>query len=342
MIKKLLYSIVIIIFIFLVIGFLLPNEVHVERSAEINRPASTVFTLVNSYATNDIWSPWVARDPDAVFQVSGPVSGVGARLEWNGDPRLIGKGSQEIIESKPWSLVRTALDFDQQGSAIAYFDISEREGGCLVTWGFDTDLTEGQGLLPGVMARYFGLLFDRWIGSDYEEGLANLKVFAEAMPNVDFSDLSVEHLEVEPIDVFYIQSVSSQDPDNIASALGTAFQEIMTFMFDNDMEMAGQPMTIARSWDESGYAFDAAIPIAETDVEPAGNILRGQSPSGSAIRVIHRGSYEQMRPAYEKLAAYMSANGLREGPVSWEHYISDPGEVSEENLITNIYFLIEP
>jgi effector-binding domain-containing protein len=162
------------------------------------------------------------------------------------------------------------------------------------------------------------------------------------MPNVDFSDLSVEILDAEPIDVFYIKSVSSQDPDNIASALGLAFKEIMTFMFDNEIEMVGQPMTITRSWDENGYAFDAAIPIPETDIEPVGNIIRGHSPSGRAVRVIHRGSYDKMRPAYEKLAAYMSANGLREGPVSWEHYLSDPGEVSEENLITNIYFLLEP
>jgi len=342
LIKKILYSIVIIAIIFITVGLFLPSTVHVERSADIDRPASTIFTLVNGYSTNHIWSPWVERDPDAQFTVSGPVSGVGARLDWDGDPRLVGRGFQEIIESKPWSLVRISLNFDQQGSAIAYYAIDDRDGGSSVTWGFDTDLTEGQSWSAGLIARYFGLFFDRWIGSDYEQGLANLKVLAESMPNVDFSDLEVEQIDVEPVDILYIQTASSQDPGDIAGALGKAYEEIMGFILDSDLEMMGQPMTITRAWDESGYAFDAAIPISSSDVQPDGNIVLGTSPAGRAVRVIHRGAYAQMRPTYEKLAAYMTAHGLVEGPVSWEHYISDPGEVAEADLITHIYFLLEP
>jgi effector-binding domain-containing protein len=49
-----------------------------------------------------------------------------------------------------------------------------------------------------------------------------------------------------------------------------------------------------------------------------------------------------MMPTYEKLAAYMGAHGLREGPVSWEQYISDPGVTPSDELITHIYFLIDP
>jgi effector-binding domain-containing protein len=263
-------------------------------------------------------------------------------MEWEGDPRLTGKGTQEIIESVPYSLVRTRLDFDQQGVAIAYFEISESEGGSEVTWGFDTDVTEGQNLFGSLMARYFGLLFDRWIGTDYEMGLANLKTLAESLPDVDFSDLDVELMNAEPEDILFIESGSSQDPVDIADSLATAYQEIMAFMFDNGIEMAAPPMTITRAWDESGYSFDAAIPVVMQDVELSGNIQAGTSPSGPVVRVIHRGPYDQMRPTYEKLSAYMTARGLREGSVSWEQYISDPGDTEEENLVTHIYFQIEP
>jgi len=342
MIKKIFYSIVIIVIIFIVVGFLLPKDVHVERSIVIQRPASTVFALVNGYQTFNSWSPWAARDPSAVYSVSGPESGVGARLDWEGDPRLTGKGSQEIIESVPYNLVRVRLNFDQQGMAIAYYDITETESGTSVTWGFDTDVTEGQNLFGALMARYFGLLFDRWIGTDYEMGLANLKTLAESLPDVDFSDLDVEILNVEASDILFIESGSTQDPTDIADTLAAAYQEILTFMFDNGIEMAAQPMTITRAWDESGYSFDAAIPVVMQEVELTGKVQAGTSPSGKVVRVIHRGPYDQMRPTYEKLSAYMTANGLREGPVSWEQYISDPGDTDEENLVTHIYFLIEP
>jgi len=211
-----------------------------------------------------------------------------------------------------------------------------------VTWGFDTDVTEGQNLFGSLMARYFGLLFDRWIGTDYEIGLANLKTLAESLPDVDFSDLDVELMNAEPEDILFIESGSSQDPADIADSLATAYQEIMAFMFDNGIEMAAPPMTITRAWDESGYSFDAAIPVVMQDVELSGNIQAGTSPSGPVVRVIHRGPYDQMRPTYEKLSAYMTARGLREGSVSWEQYISDPGDTEEENLITYIYFQIEP
>jgi effector-binding domain-containing protein len=48
-----------------------------------------------------------------------------------------------------------------------------------------------------------------------------------------------------------------------------------------------------------------------------------------------------MSPTYEKLAAYMAVHGLKEGRVSWEHYISDPGQTPAAEIITHIYFLIE-
>jgi len=350
MFKKFLYTIVIIIIFFVVTGLFLPREVHVERTGNIDRPPSTVFTLLNGYRTYRIWSPWAVRDPSAEFTLSGPETGVGARLDWNGDPRLTGKGSQEVTESTPWTRIVTRLKFDQQGNATAAFDLQPRarsseagtSEGTSITWSFDADLTAGQSFFGGIMARYFGLLFDRWIGTDYEEGLANLKTFAESLPDVDFSDLEVEVMEVVPVDILFVQSGSSQDPGNIADALAGAYQEIMAFMQANEIEMSAPAMTITRAWDENGYDFDAAIPVTMKDVQLSGNVQAGESPSGRVVRVVHRGPYDRMMPSYEKLSAYMAAHGLREGSVSWEQYVSDPATTAPEDLVTHIYFLIEP
>jgi len=340
MFSKFLYIIVITCILFLFVGLFLPRYVHVERSVEIERPASTVFTLLNSYRTFASWSPWAARDPAAIYEFSGPESGVGARMSWSGDPRLVGTGWQEIIESQPWSLIRTRLDFDQQGIAESYFQLDETASGVRVSWGFDTDVTEGQGLLGGFLARYFGLLFDQWIGTDYEQGLASLKAFAESLPDTDFSRLEAEVVDVEALDILYVPSGSTQESDAIGDALASAYREISDFMTRNGLKVGGQPMAITRAWDEQGYQFDAAIPVVMRPVELSGRVRAGQSPSGPSVRVVHIGPYDRMAPSYEKLAAYMAAHGLREGNVSWEHYISDPGVTPEDELITHIYFLI--
>ena len=340
MFKKVLYSIVITLVLFLIVGFFLPREVHVERSLEISRPAAEIFALLNGYESFGAWSPWIDRDPDALYQTSGPESGVGARMSWSGDPRLVGAGWQEIVESRPDTLIRTRLDFEQQGAAESYFELLETASGVMVTWGFDTDLSADQGVLGGLLARYFGLFFDQWIGSDYEQGLARMKVHAEGLPQLNSVAVDIEVIDVAALDILYIPSGSSQDSAAIADTLASAYRELSAFMAHNDLEMNGQPMAITRAWDEQGYQFDAAIPVIMKPVDLSGRVLAGQSPSGPTVRVVHRGPYDRMAPSYQKLAAYMVAHDLPEGSVSWEHYISDPGETAEDDLVTHIYFKI--
>jgi effector-binding domain-containing protein len=340
MFRKIFSVLGILLLLFLFVGLLLPRNVHVERNIEIDRPASTLFVLLNGYASYASWSPWSERDPDALYEFYGPASGVGARMAWSGDPRKVGNGWQEITESQPYSLVRTHLDFDQQGQADAYFQISEAGEGVQLTWGFDADLVEGQGFLGGILAKYFGLFFDKWIGSDYELGLKNLKAFAESLPASDFSDLSVEVLDAQALDILYISSGGSQDTGDIAEFLESAFQEISTFIAENNLMVNGGRMAITRTWDEEGYHIDAAIPVTLQAIETTANLHMGRSPSGPAVRVIHQGPYELMTSTYDKLAAFMAANNLREGLVSWEYYVSDPSQTPGDELITHIYFQI--
>ena len=180
---------------FVITGYLLPTHAHVERSITVERPASMLFSIVNSYRNFEQWSPWAERDPNAVYALSGPDSGVGARLSWSGEPHLVGSGWQEIVASTPYEQIDIQLDFDSQGVSSSRFTFQPAGEATLVTWSFDSDLTEGLSFLDGFLARYFGLLFDRWIGNDYEKGLANLKRFAESLPVSDFAPLGSSQRE---------------------------------------------------------------------------------------------------------------------------------------------------
>jgi len=347
MFNKIFYSIVIAIFLFLAVGLFLPNEVHVERHIEIQRPAATVFTVVNSYRSFQSWSPWAQRDPGAVYELSGPDQGRGAKMSWRGDPRLVGSGWQQITESQPNSLVRMHLEFDQQGGADSYFQVAETAEGVLLTWGFDTDLSEGQGWLGGLLARYFGLFFDSWIGGDYEAGLARLKALLEAMPAADFSDLEIELIDVEPQAILYVNAATAGASDDPGGGLAAAYREISALMKEHGIERAGQPLAITRMHEGNVYAIEGAIPVrlADPDLlqngELTGRVRAGQSPGGRAVRVVHHGPYDQMSPSYEKLAAWLAAHGMPEARVSWEQYISNPGETADGDLVTHIYYLLD-
>ena len=339
MFKKFAYIVVIAFLLFVLIGLFLPRHVHVERQIDIARPAATVFTLLNSYRSFLAWSPWADRDPDASYELSGPDAGPGARLSWSGDPRLVGSGWQEIVESQPYTLNRMALDFGQQGTADTYFRLLETKEGVNLTWGFDTDLLAGQGWFGGILARYFGLFFDRWIGGDYEQGLQRLKVYAEALPEADFAGLEVERVRAEPRDVLWVPIPTERGRPGLAAA----YREMTAFMAAHGIERDGQPLTVTRSIGDGGWAMEAALPIVlpEEPPEPAGAVRFGRSPAGEAIRAQHKGPHETLSATYERLAAWLAAHGLEEGAASWEQYVSDPRQVSAEELLTEVYVLVE-
>jgi uncharacterized protein YndB with AHSA1/START domain len=172
--KGLVYLASAVVVLGLTAGLFLPTSAHVERSITTTASPQTVFELVNGFRRFNEWSPWAQLDHDAKYTFSGPDTGVGARMEWTSDKPDVGSGSQEIIAVEPGRSVTNALDFGQQGRATARLTLTPEAVGTRVVWAFDTSF-EGH-----YFQRYFGLLMDRFIGPDYEKGLARLKQLAEA------------------------------------------------------------------------------------------------------------------------------------------------------------------
>lgn len=166
--------------IFVVAGLLLPSRVHVERSIQIERPAYEVYRILNDYRYFKNYSQWNVRDPDIVYTISGSDSGVGQRLSWMGDPQLVGSGWQEITASQPDEQIDIELHFESQSVAYTRFLIQSDGENSNVVWSYDADVAAELNFFEGFLSRYFGLLFDRWVGNDFEKGLANLKVYTES------------------------------------------------------------------------------------------------------------------------------------------------------------------
>ena len=209
-----------------------------------------------------------------------------------------------------------------------------------MTWGFDADLLEGQTLYGGLLARYFGLFFDRWIGSDYEAGLDRLKALVESLPPADFADLQVAIVAVDPQEILYVRIDDLPDSLDLETRLATAFREISRLMASGALERAGHPLTITRARDGQGLALEAAVPVQNSGMVPTELVRVGHSPGGRAVRVAHRGPHADLGLTYGKLAAWMAAHGLEEGPVFWEEYVSDPAETAAGELLTHIYVLL--
>ncbi|MEJ2400182.1 MAG: SRPBCC family protein [Xanthomonadales bacterium] len=339
MIARILLALVLALVLFLAAGFLLPRAVQVERSVVIERPPATVHGLVDGFATFPAWSPWMERDPAMQYTISEPASGVGARFEWRGDPRQVGSGAQEVVASEPYRSVELRIDSDQLGTARTRFTVERRAGGARLTWRYEADLLQSDGLIRGIFDRWFGLFYARWIARDLEQGLARLARLAATLPRADYSGLRIERVTVAARDIAYLTAFEGPPGQPVENELAAAYRALLAAIDEQGIDRSGQPLSITRAVAEK-WRIDAAVPIDVAVVVPLPPVRFGQSPSGAAVRVLHRGPYADIAPVYGKIAAWLSVRGLREGGVTWEQYLSDPLVTPPEERETVVYVLL--
>ncbi len=172
-VKRISVSVLILVTTLILIAYLLPRTVSVEHSIVINAAPDKIFPLVNNQKNGAQWSPWLSRDPNVQVTYSGPDAGVGSKMEWASNNPNVGTGSATIIGSVENESIKTALDFGGEGTADAWFSFVAQDQSTKVSWGFTMDT----GLNP--IGRWMGVMMDKWIGSDYALGLANLKGLVE-------------------------------------------------------------------------------------------------------------------------------------------------------------------
>lgn len=327
------------------IGLLLPAAVHVERSIAIDAPPEKVFEILNSFKRYNEWSPWYDYDPAALYTYSGPPAGVGARMEWVSQKQEVGSGSQEITASEPPRRVAVHLEFTGQDPADAHYDIVPEGTASRLTWGFDADF--GNNLLY----RYLGLFLDALVGKDFEKGLARIKALAEsearpAEPVTPAAEPTIE--EVGARELVSVEGTTSLDPAAVARALQDAFATIDAFLAANGLRRGGAALAITRFYDESGWGFEAAVPVSgtpEAKARAAKSVARGMrigpSYAGQALKSVHIGSHSTLPETYQRLEDYAAEKGLDANGRPWEQYVTDPRQTPEDQLRTEVYMPVK-
>lgn len=333
--QKVLYGIGAAIALLIVIGLALPRHTKVTVQARIEAHHATVFALVNDFHRLALWSPWIHTDSNVRILYSGPDRGVDATMTWDGT--IIGSGTQTITVSRPFEHVASVINPGEPAEAKTWFNLEGSDGTTTITWGFEND--HGFNLV----GRYFTLVLGNIVQRDYEKGLVNLTVLAESLPGADFSDLEIEHLVVEPNEIAYLAATATPEPTAISAALGDAYFEILNYMDEHHLQLAGAPLSITHSFSGAEILFDAAIPVrGATDSTPRDHakVKLRLSYAGPVIRVRHIGSYRALGATHQKIAAYLAALGIERNGRAWESYVSDPTKVSEDRLLTYLYYPI--
>ena len=130
--------------------------------------------------------------------------------------------------------------------------------------------------------------------------------------------------------------------DKAYDIISGSFKKIKTYLDKEGIKSDGLPMTIFTATDDTGFEFQAAMPIAEPPKNPPhGELAVGRSPEGKALKFIHRGSYEDLDNTYEAITNYLDDRRLEAKDMFIEEYDTDPATTDAKKLVVHVYVLIK-
>ena len=105
---------------------------------------------------------------------------------------------------------------------------------------------------------------------------------------------------------------------------------------------SGYPMIVYTSTDDTGFTFQAEIPLDQAPKTLPKDVSMGKSPDGKALKFVHRGSYDTMDNTYEAITNHLDDKKLEAKDMFIEEYLTDPLKTAEDKLIINVYVPLKP
>ncbi|GAB2652976.1 polyketide cyclase [Arenimonas aestuarii] len=265
-----LISLLIVAALFVVIALFLPATRTVSHSVETNRPMSTVNDILSSYTRFGDWNALVNHDPRMKIDISGPESGVGAKLSFYSDDATVGEGTWELVEFVPGDKIVYALDTPGRGkNKRMTFDFErtgQRKQNVKVTQTYTVDY--GFDLL----GRYAGLYVTDNIGEDMKLGLGKFSNLIATIPRFDYSqhDAEFAFVDLPAANVLSATATAKRANDDIALAMTNQLKWIEQVMEENELEPAGPLRIVTNEFGAEAYGFDVVMPVRPEGTGPEG------------------------------------------------------------------------
>ena len=317
-------------------GLFLPAKTRVERQIEIARPASFIYQFVNGFKRYNEWSPYVAKDPASQYEYSGPEFGVGAKMTWNS--KVLGAGSQTVLEAKDNELVVTDLVFEG-GGGKAFYQLRPKGDSTIVTWAFESDA--GTAFPASIAGRWMNLLMDHFVGPDYEVGLANLKSRVEKLPNAKFGNFAVQVKHVAARPVIRIDAQANDTMLEISDVYAKAYGQLSEALTAQNAEaFASAPLGFDLGRKEGKYYFQAALTTA-TELKSQGLVTAETLPASDVLYAVHTGLYDRLENTANLLRAYADVYGYKAREPLVFAFVDDPTTVDPESAKTELILYLE-
>ena len=366
---EILISLAIVAALFLLVALVLPSSRHLSESVETNRKLTIVYDTLNSLRRFKTWNPLALRDPGMQLKLSGPDSGVGARLDYSSGKPQVGDGSWELTATEPNQSVSYAIVNNQRGSnkrTQFSFKPTGRSGRNVeITQTYDVDY--GWDLI----GRYAGLYVARHVGDDIKLGLSRLSNMLATVPNVDYrvqgSKLAGLKTVERPAEHLLVVSAGSVERNNekIKASMKSNMEWISRTMAANGLVAAGPMRIISTELGRENYTFDVAQPVrkaggaaaddagdaapatpapvgnAALTIKPLGPVEYVQAPAGRAAAASYVGYMAELENVRNALRAWALTQGYEVVDRPYEVYKNGIDQAFTENGQYDVYWAIK-
>lgn len=271
---EILISLAIVTVLFLAVGVVLPSSRHISEKVETNRKMTIVYDTLNSFRRFKTWNVLALRDPKMQIKLSGPETGVGARLDYVSDEKSlgVGSGSWEITTSEPNKRIAFAIDNNERGHdkrSEFRFKPTGRSGR-------NVEITQTYDVQYGwnLVGRYGGLYVSRHVGDGMKLSLARLSNMLASVPNVDYAvkDSKLRGLKTmdQPAEHLLVVSAGSieRNNDKIKASMKANMEWIKRTMDASGLVAAGPLRIVSTELGSDTYTFDIAQPVRKGSGAP--------------------------------------------------------------------------
>lgn len=109
----------------------------------------------------------------------------------------------------------------------------------------------------------------------------------------------------------------------IGQRMGPLFGELFGWLGRKGIEPAGAPWARYLTVGADEVELEIGAPLA-AEIAGEDGMIAGVRPACEVAATIYMGPYEQIGPAYQAIAAWLSENGRLNAGAMWEIYETDP------------------
>ena len=149
--KWILIVVLVLLVLIVGIGYIMPKEVTVTTSEEINVPPAKVFHFVAGFVDRTAWDPWIKDDTAAQTTFDIKSGYVGSKYNWEG-PK-VGTGMMVVDSVVPGSYLLNSVSFAKGMTIPEEWTFTPTDKGTSLTWTITMSSGSPVGRLMNTMFR---------------------------------------------------------------------------------------------------------------------------------------------------------------------------------------------